>query len=140
MEIFPTPDEFLFIFLPAYAVAVLGGVAITYSWSAFLHCLLARRFPQEAALRKVESALWLPILMGVLERSMITTFVFYIPAAIGPFSGAWITIKAVGGWGIFKEPTAFNRALFMTGLLGSVMSIGFAIVVGLVAKGILISQ
>jgi hypothetical protein len=117
-----------------YGISALGGALVTLGWSNLLHGALARQFKKEASANPVGRVLWIPAVLGIIERTLITTFVLFIPMAVGPFAGAWVTIKAVGGWGVFKDQTSYSRALFMTGLLGSAMSVLWAIVVGLLAR------
>jgi hypothetical protein len=78
----------------------------------------------------------MPIASGVFERALATAFVIWIPAAVGPFTGTWIVAKAAGGWAFVVQPTAdayddYRKALYFAGLLGSVVSLGWAIAWGL---------
>ena len=113
-----------------YLVGVGFGVPITYLWSIYLHWLLKKRFPN-ASSESTERVLWIPMLTGIFERAIVLTLLFWLPPATGAFAGAWIAIKAAGGWGSLREPTSFGRAIYAIGLLGSAFSILWALGVGI---------
>lgn len=124
----------LLVNVTAYSVSVLGGAVVTFGWSSILHWKLSQDLKSGDEAGTPKRLLWVPAMLGVFERTLITTFVLFMPIAVGPFVGAWISIKAVGGWGLFKNPSEYNRALFMIGLLGSAMSVLWAVIVGLLAR------
>jgi hypothetical protein len=72
----------------AYLISILGGAIITMLWSFILHKAYATdqvRWPS------------IPLLLGVFERGLFTTFAIWVPSGLGPFLGTWIVVKAAGG-------------------------------------------
>ena len=67
------------------------------------------------------------MLVGVFERAIVTTLTIWAPNVLVGFIGGWIALKVAGGWGLLKEPTTRNRAVYFIGLLGNAVSIGWAI-------------
>lgn len=74
---------------------------------------------------------WLPVIIGFVERTIVTTLLVWAPTLTPGFIGGWILLKFAGGWGRFKEPTVTNRAVYMIALLASVASLAMAIFGGL---------
>lgn len=76
--------------------------------------------------------LWIPIAIGVFERVIITTLVGWSVPGAASFVGAWIAVKAAGGWSGWSKDTAYGRGMFFVRLLGSALSVGFAVAGGLI--------
>lgn len=107
---------------------LLGGV-VAFAWTNLLDWLLSKELG--AGPKKVW---WLPVLTGGFERAIITTLVIWLPTTTITFIGGWMALKLAGGWGKLQEPDVRNRATYFAGLLGSVVSIGFAIWFGYCAN------
>ncbi len=73
---------------------------------------------------------WIPMLIGIAERAITTTLIIWTPKLLVGFIAGWMALKVAGGWGLLKEPTARNRSTNAIALLGSVISLGWAIGVG----------
>jgi hypothetical protein len=113
---------------------ILVGGVLTIAFSESLHFIARKRYKAP----DTERILWMPALVGALERVIYTLLVhFAIPGAAG-FIGSWVVIKAVGGWANFSmDKSQSGRVLFSAGLMGSALSIIIGILTGLVAKGTL---
>ncbi len=72
--------------------------------------------------------------MGILERALYTILIGWSVSGAASFIGAWVTIKAVGGWARWggSKSTMYTRAVFTVGLLGSALSAIFGVVAGLI--------
>lgn len=117
------------IFL-AYGLSVFAAMPVTFLWSRFLHKLV--RPYKTGRDRQAERIWWIPLAVGVLERAIITTLVgSKVPGTAG-FIGAWVAVKSAGGWLSWSKGTTYGRATLFVGLLGSAMSLLFAIVGGLI--------
>ena len=111
--------------LYGYGLSVLVGIPVTWIWAETIHWLVARRFKDEP---NHPTRIWsIPMLLGVTERAMVTTLVIWLPSAAGAFMGAWIAVKAAGGWGRLQGDSLRNRVLYLTGLLGSGASMLWAV-------------
>jgi hypothetical protein len=117
-------------YLLGYSLSVVVAVPVTYLWSLFLHRLVAKHKTAED--EQAGRVLWIPLLVGVFERAIITTLVGWQVSGTAGFIGAWVAVKSAGGWSTWSKGTTYGRAVFFTGLLGSAMSILFAVVGGLI--------
>jgi hypothetical protein len=101
----------------AYLLSVgLGAVFVTY-------CLRAIR-----ALTKQpqDRGNLLAILLGCVERAVATTLILYASGHYLPqFIGAWVTLKFAASWSRYKGIKYAEGHII--GLIGSVLSFGFAI-------------
>ncbi|MCX7311401.1 MAG: hypothetical protein WCG92_21700 [Hyphomicrobiales bacterium] len=107
-------------FLTAMILSVFGGIPVTWLWTEFLHRLLKRT---ETDIRRQ----WVGITFGILERTLLTTFVLWLPIGAGAFAGAWIIVKAVTGWGGLDQKLEPARARYAVVLMGTIVSIIWAI-------------
>jgi hypothetical protein len=117
-----------------YLISVIVGIPITYIWSEFLHGKVISYRTKEDA--KAERVLWIPILVGVFERLIITTFIIFSVSGTAGFIGAWIALKSAGGWATWSKGTTYGRSVFFIGLLGSAMSVSLAILGGFIATAV----
>ena len=75
---------------------------------------------------------WMPVTLGALERTLYTLFIGCDVSGGAAFIGAWITIKAVGGWSRWSgDKSEWARLLFVAGLIGSAVSAFFGTWAGL---------
>jgi len=116
-----------------WAVIVSGvAVPVTLLWVM----VLDRRLAQYRTRGEEETSrvLWLPITMGIVERAIYTILVGWNVSGAASFMGAWVTIKAIGGWARWGGPTStmYTRAAFTVGLLGSALSAIFGLAGGLI--------
>ena len=111
----------------AYIFSALVAVPVTWGWSKFLFWCLDKRVPTHDTTERIE---WIPVLVGIIERTIVTTLIIWTPKLIPAFIGGWMALKVAGGWGLLRNPTTRNRATFFIGLLGNVVSLGWAIAVG----------
>ena len=117
-------------YILAYVLSVLLAIPVTFFWTELLHKLVQRYKTEED--KQAERVRWIPPLIGVFERAIITTLVGWeVPGTAG-FIGAWVAVKSAGGWSSWSKGTNYGRAIFFAGLLGSAMSLLFAIVGGLI--------
>jgi len=75
--------------------------------------------------------------MGIVERIIYTIMVGRSISGAAGFIGAWVTIKAIGGWAKWggTGSTPYTRAVFTVGLLGSALSVIFGLASGLIILG-----
>lgn len=113
-----------------YGVSVFVAMPVTYLWSRALHASVTHlRRPAE---RDAERVPWIPFVVGVVERVLVTTLVGWNVSGAAGFIGAWIAVKSAGGWQSWSKGTTYGRAILFIGLLGSALSILFAIAGGLI--------
>lgn len=116
----------------------LFGIAIptTYLWSLCLHTHINNKFPKEREENKdkTERIPWIPLTIGIFERAFISMLIGYNISGSAAFLGAWVTIKAIGGWSDISKGKPYGRSIFFIGLLGSIMSLWFAVIIGLYIK------
>jgi hypothetical protein len=113
---------------------VVSGIAVpaTLLWVTVLDRRVARlRKPDDEESSRV---LWLPITMGIVERAIYTILIGWNVSGAAGFIGAWVTIKAIGGWARWGGPksTMYTRSVFTVGLLGSALSAIFGLAGGLI--------
>jgi hypothetical protein len=66
-----------------YSLSVLAGIPVTWIWSEAIHRLIARQFKSEPD--HPTRTWWMPMLLGITERAMVTTLVIWLPSAAGAF-------------------------------------------------------
>ena len=119
---------------------ILFSIAIptTYIWSLCLHTYINSKFPKEREENKdkTDRISWIPLTIGIFERAFIAILIGYNISGSAAFLGAWVTIKAIGGWGDISKGEPYGRSIFFIGLLGSIMSLWFAVIIGLDIKKI----
>lgn len=120
-------------YLVGYGISLLGGLVVTYIWSAFLHSRLRKYGHQTEP--EAQRIWWIPLLVGVLERAIITTMVAFKISGAAGFIGAWVAVKSAGGWASWSKGTTYGRAVLFAGLLGSAMSILFGLTGGIIIAG-----
>jgi hypothetical protein len=62
-----------------YSLSVLAGIPVTWIWSEAIHRLIARQFKSEPD--HPARTWWMPMLLGITERAMVTTLVIWLPSA-----------------------------------------------------------
>ena len=117
-------------YLLGYGISLLAGLVVTYAWSAFLHRLLRKYRPESES--EAQRIWWIPLLVGVLERAILTTMVAFEISGAAGFFGAWVAVKSAGGWASWSKGTTYGRAVLFVGLLGSAMSILFGLAGGII--------
>ncbi len=108
---------------------VIGSVATPLlSWC--IHKLVAWRFKKPMNTR----VWWIPFMVGVFERAIITTMLGWNVSGAGAFAGTWVVAKCAGGWGAVmrKEATPHSASVYLAGMMGSAISILFALAGGLI--------
>ena len=79
------------------------------------------------------------MLVGLFERTLITTLVAYNVSGGGSFIAAWVAIKMALGWQRWGQGTRYARAAAFMALLGNAMSILFGFFGGIICKPAAIS-
>lgn len=114
-----------------WLISLGGGTIAAVVFSFGLHKSIEGYAIREGK-KPAKRLVWMPILMGVIERAMYTTLVGNEISGAASFIGAWVTIKAVGGWANWsKDGSLYGRALFSTALMSSAVSALFGIWGGL---------
>jgi hypothetical protein len=73
-------------------------------------------------------------LTGYLERLLVTVVVMWLPASAGALIMGWLVLKMAGGWGALKTGTTRVRASYAVALVGSLLSVLWALGWGLLAS------
>lgn len=121
-------------FAVVYGVSAGLGACLTYSISKGLFDRIAATVSSDPDDGNIQRTPWMTALVGIVERTIITTCVIWLPSATIPFIGGWTALKVAGGWGLLKNGTHRNRAAYFAGLLGNVASYAVAIGAGLKAS------
>jgi len=119
-------------FVLGFAISVPLAIPFTYYWSE----ILLRWIKENESANKIW---WMPPLIGVFERAIITTLIGGDISGSGAFVGAWVITKASQNWGsqmTNNEPDEKRKAKkrFSKNLLCSALSLSFAIAGGLIIK------
>jgi hypothetical protein len=112
--------------LAAYFISVVIGAVVSGVCVFFLFRALDWQLGPDHV-GHTQRIWWIPMLMGITERAIITTLVIWTPKLLVGFIAGWMALKVAGGWGLLKEPTPRNRSTNGIALLGSVISLGWAI-------------
>jgi len=110
-----------------YTISIALALPLTFLWAS----LLRKKAGDPSTGERLS---WMPILIGIFERGIITTLVgFNVPGA-GAFMGILIITKASQNWGSLISPNDSKKAKigFSRNLLGSLMSLSFGILGGLI--------
>jgi hypothetical protein len=75
----------------------------------------------------------LPRWIGWIERTLITLVVMWLPASAGTVIVGLLALKMAGGWGAVKAGTTQARAVYSVSLVGSLLSILWAVLWGVLA-------
>lgn len=76
--------------------------------------------------------LWIPIVIGIVERTIITTMIAWNISGTAGFIGAWVAIKSAVGWQMWaRKSTTYERTVLFAGLIGSAVSVLFALIGGI---------
>jgi hypothetical protein len=75
----------------------------------------------------------LPRWIGWIERTLVTLVVMWLPASAGTVIAALLALKMAGGWGALKTGTTKARAVYSVSLVGSLLSILWAVLCGVLA-------
>src|ERR1700691_4560521 len=115
-------------------VVSIADIPVTWLWVWLLDRWIAKY--RESDEKEVSRAWWMPMTMGFFERIIYTILIGCSVSGAAGFIGAWVTIKAVGGWAKWaKDDSKYTRAVFNVGLLGSALSAIFGIAAGLFLLG-----
>lgn len=112
-----------------YFISVIIAAPITLLWPWCLYKIIDKK--KSSADIPAERVWWIPLLIGVFERGIITTLVGWQVSGAAVFIGAWVAVKTAGGWTTWSKGTTYARAVLFVGLLGNAMSIAFALLGGL---------
>jgi hypothetical protein len=80
---------------------------------------------------------WIPLAIGLMERSIVASIVAWDISGGAGFISTWIAIKTAGGWQSWSKGTTHGRAKLFAGLLGSLVSMGFALAIGVIVRSVL---
>lgn len=131
-------NEIAIRWILGFGVSLLLGSLVSAKFSAFLHA----RALLEAAAKGLtfkegyaDRVTFFPRWIGVLERIFFTVVIAFAIPGVGGLVGSWIIVKMLSGWNRAQEPGAQYRMLAFAGLMGSLTSLFFGIVGGLIAGG-----
>ena|SRR5258706_15431790 len=114
----------------AYILSAVVGGLIAGGWVHILVGILHWQIGPDPT-SSTERIWWIPVLIGIAERMIVTTLVIWSPKLLAGFIAGWMALKVAGGWGLLRESTARNRSTRAIALLGSVVSLAWAIGIGL---------
>jgi hypothetical protein len=107
----------------------LAAIPATLLWSIGLHHVLSWYVTEMD--RKADRIWWIPLLIGVFERAIISLLIGWQVSGAAGFFGAWVIGKSGGGWSGWGKKSKYGRGLFFIGLLGSALSLLFGISLGI---------
>jgi hypothetical protein len=113
--------------LVGFIVALLAGALLT---EAFIKLLRSHLGVTKSAGRDVPR--WL---IGVAERLFFTLAIAFDVSGAAIAMMGWITLKLVPNWDLYVRAGATNKALAWSSLLGSLCSMFFALIGGLICAG-----
>jgi hypothetical protein len=108
---------------------VVGAIVLWPAWRLLHH--LTSRIPRTPDDKEATTIWWIPVSIGVVERMVFTTLIAWNVSGAASFIGAWVTIKAVGGWNTWNKGSTYGRATFMIALILSALSAMFGIFGGI---------
>jgi hypothetical protein len=117
-----------------YGVSVVIAIPITYVWTNFLYRKLDESVAEKTSEEKPGRVWWIPPLIGIFERIIITTLIAFSVSGAASFIGTWIAVKIAGGWITWSKGTTYGRGVLFVSLLGSAMSVLFALVGGIICQ------
>ena len=106
-----------------YGLSVLVGVLPAWGFVTALSWRINR------AIEAKPTLIWwgLPLILGLTERTVVTTLMLFTPGLTAGFTGGWVVLKLAGNWGaLVKDRAPEHRGAYLVSLLGSVISIGWA--------------
>lgn len=117
-------------FVTSYIVwGIISAITSLLIWLSLIHYSETKRQWREQPRR----AFPLPIIIGILERSIYTALIGFNISGAAAFIGAWVTIKAVGGWASWSQDRSmYGKILFFSGLIGSGVSVLLGIIGGII--------
>jgi hypothetical protein len=113
--------------LVGLSVALLGGALVT---ETFIKRLRSHLGVTKSAGRDVPR--WL---VGVAERLFFTVAISFDVSGTAIAMMGWITLKLVPNWDLYVRAGATNKPLAWSSLLGSLCSMFFALIGGLICAG-----
>lgn len=120
--------------LIAFIIALHGGAIATAILHIWLHKLLKKNGNPVPRSRSHERHWWLPVTLGLYERTMIIFLVGFNVSAAAAFIGAWIALKSASGWKDWSTGTAEGRARVLSATLISGVSALFGVIGGLLIR------
>jgi len=144
LEIEPSPVA-LAVAIPV-AWAVLLGLPIAHLWSSVLHSRMAAL---RNGLRKVGGLTaeedrtspgrvpWMEAWLGMFERGVYTVLIGLAVPGGAAFIAIWVALKQAEGWTVWSKGTTYGRAVFLSELLRTAMSLAFGVSAGLVMRALL---
>jgi hypothetical protein len=87
-----------------YALSIILATPVTELWSRLLH-RAALKIPRDEKDEEASRVPWIPRLVGILERLIITTLVGWNVSGATGFIGGWIAVKSAGGWQTWSRGT-----------------------------------
>jgi hypothetical protein len=112
----------------ALGLSIVGGIPVTMAWTRLLHYRLRIEYPENFT--QYHSDRLISFVVGVVERGIITMLAIWLPQSVGAIVAALLAVKAVGSW-TGDNTSNPHRVRFFTALLGSLMSMGWALAFGI---------
>jgi hypothetical protein len=128
-----------------YVISVGVSIPVTAAWPNLLYRLLDSYVPRRYVPRMAtavetgevagrERIWWIAVLVGIFERTLITTLVAYDVSGVASFIAGWVALKMALGWQRWSTGTQYARAAAFMALLGNVVSILFGVGGGILCR------
>jgi hypothetical protein len=117
-----------------YAASAIIGHYVTRSSLRLMRRKVDREYRCWGFLEKFKSVSWLTASAGLAERLIFTALVIYDVKYTPNLLAFWVALKFAGGWDQFRDRAPANRANFQIAILGNVLSIGTAVLIGIIYK------
>lgn len=114
----------------AFVLSVVGGAIVTI----LLMYGLLRALVWQEIVKDSKRVWWLVALVGCFERAAVTALTIWAPTVVPVFVGGWVLLKFAGGWGRYKDTKLETRSVYQVGLIGNLVSIGWAILAGVIYR------
>ena len=117
----------------SFLISVFAGGLLPKYLTTYLYDVV-EKLEKEGDDRPIAKVPGLPGLTGYVERALVTVVVMWLPASAGTLIAAWLALKMAGGWGALRTGTTRARASYSVALVGSLLSIMWALGWGLLAS------
>jgi hypothetical protein len=117
----------------SFLISVFAGGLLPKYLTTYLYDVVGK-LEKEGDDKPIVKMPMLPELTGYIERALVTVVVMWLPASAGTLIAAWLALKMAGGWGALRTGTTRARAAYSVALVGSLLSITWALGWGLLAS------
>jgi hypothetical protein len=124
-------DQYIPQYVLGYVLIGCVGAIVSLAYGKFTW-KAREKYKKDIQVTPERATEW-PVWIGIIERLIYTTLVGFDISGAAAFIGAWVTIKAIGGWASWsQDKDLYGKVLFFSALLGSAISVLFGLIGGIV--------